>query len=95
MLEVPWIAKRYKATAKIVKMSLSDCHNYLCFGVDLKNNEDIVFGFKDLKNNKILRDRIYNCSNVKFNVDAASVFYTKYDGNFWTSQVYLHIIGTN
>lgn len=76
MQEVPWITRQYRHTAKIVKMSLSDCHNYLCFGVDLKNNEDIVFGFKNLARGTILSDRIGRCSNIKFNIDPSSIFYT-------------------
>ena len=30
------------------KLSLSDCHNSLAFGVDLNNDENITFFFKDL-----------------------------------------------
>ena len=41
-----------------MKMTLSDDHNYIAFGIDLLNNEKLIFGIKDIRNNTYFRERI-------------------------------------
>jgi len=42
MVTMPNIKNKLQ-TARIVKLSTSDCHNFLAVGLDLKNDENIQF----------------------------------------------------
>lgn len=56
--------KPYQNTAMFSKMVLSDCHQYVAFGLDLESNEHIKFYIKDIRKNIILKDRLTNIKNI-------------------------------
>ena len=86
--EIPIVKNYYKESASLQKMSVSDDHNYLVFGVDLQSNENLIFFIKDIKNNKILKEELENVSNVKFNFDSKSILYVLRDEKHWTHSIY-------
>jgi oligopeptidase B len=77
-------------------MSLSHDHRLVAFGVDLKNNENLHFGLRDIKNKAFLSDyAVENCSNIKFNIDNQSFFYVKVNEKRRPFKVFYHKIGEN
>ena len=47
------------------KVSLSDDHSFIAFGVDLANDENLSFFFKDLKKKSIKKIQIEQCKVTK------------------------------
>ncbi|KRX02134.1 hypothetical protein PPERSA_06329 [Pseudocohnilembus persalinus] len=89
------ILQDYQQTMSFAKMAISDCHNFVAFGVDLQSNENIQFFIKDVRKNKILKDRLENVKNICFAADSQSLIYVQHDGKHWTNKVFYHQIGTS
>lgn len=52
-MKIPKI-KKYWKTAQLVNSYFNSDHSVIGFGVDLHNNENIKFMFRDIKSGKIL-----------------------------------------
>ena len=50
-------------------MSISDDHKYVAFGIDLRSNEEIVFMIKNTQTGTLLKEKLFDVSNVKFMAD--------------------------
>lgn len=46
--------RKYYKTVDLVKTVLSQCGNYIAFGVDLHNNEEVCFMIKNIAKNHLI-----------------------------------------
>lgn len=69
------VKDKYKKTAKLVKMTMSDDHTEIAFGIDLRNDEQTNFYIKNLETNKIHKKVFYDTHNVQFSADGKSILY--------------------
>lgn len=61
--------------------------------MDLKNDENYILGFRDIKNNRYYRDQIFGVSSFKFMKNSNIMLYVKYDETRRSNKVYKHILG--
>lgn len=76
--------RKYYKTAELVRIVLSHCGNYIAFGVDLHNNEEVCFMIKNIPRNNLIGIKGWEDSKMKGvdNIVFASnsntcIFYTK------------------
>jgi protease II len=77
------ISNKYKNTAKLASMSISDDHQYIAFGVDLLSNESLVFMVMDISKSQVLQEKFFDVSNIKFSADSNYLYYTVHDDVHW------------
>lgn len=53
----------------MTKLKISDDHNILAFGMDLLNNEDIIWLIKYIDDDKVLRTKLFDCFDAAFTKD--------------------------
>jgi protease II len=70
------ISLKYKETAKLASMSISDDHRFIAFGVDLLSNESLVFMVMDIQNQQVLKEKFFDISSIKFSADSNYLYYT-------------------
>lgn len=87
--EIPFVTRKFRKTAKIAKISISDDHRFVAFVLDLENNEKFTMGIKDTKIKEFLPIRVKNCCNVAFNADNSGIYYVKYDEKMRSNQVFM------
>jgi len=79
---------------KMVKMHISDDHKLIAFGMDVLNNEDIIWLIKYVDDDRVLSTKLFECFDAKFTKDGKQVLYTQYDDKFRPYKLMLHTIGT-
>ena len=73
--KIPFL-KQYYSTVSMTKTVISDDHNMIAFGLDLKNDENTVWMIRNIKEDKIYRDKLYGCANAKFTEDGTALIYS-------------------
>lgn len=93
---IPWL-KSYQSTLSLVKTVLSDDHQLIAFGLDLKNDENIVWLIKKVNEQSpsAYREKLHQCATAKFTHDGQHLIYSQYNDKFRTSLIKLHKLGTH
>ncbi|CAD8184063.1 unnamed protein product [Paramecium octaurelia] len=86
--------KQYHATMKLTKLKISDDHKLIAFGVDLLNNEDIIWLMKYIDDERVFRTKLFDCFDAAFTKDNMHLVYTQYDDKFRPYRLMLHKLGT-
>lgn len=61
---------------KLTKLKISDNHKLITFGVDLLNNEDILWFIKYVDDNNVFRTKLFDCFDAAFTKDNNYIIYT-------------------
>lgn len=77
----------------VAAREISPDGNFLAFTIDTSGAENYILHIKNLKNGKILKDRIPNVSDFAWASDNKTLFYTKEDDAHRPYQVYKHSLG--
>ena len=73
---------------------LSHNHQYLAFSLDISGTEKNTIYIKDLKNGKLLKDKITNTgTSLTWAADSQTFFYNVLDGKIRSYRIYRHRLG--
>ena len=61
---------------KLTKLKISDDHKLIAFGIDLLNNEDIVWLMKYIDDDRVFRTKLFDCFDAAFTKDNMHLVYT-------------------
>lgn len=61
---------------KLTKIKISDDHKLITFGVDVLNNEDIIWLIKTIEDDTVYRTKLFECFDAAFTKDNKHLVYT-------------------